>query len=104
MLSVSVADTQKTAEPIAPFARARDGAAAKQRRDRKRKAIRGVRRVILGGAVLAAAIGAALALRPRAVPVDGVRATVGSLTVAVEESGMTRVRDRFLVSAPVAGG
>jgi HlyD family secretion protein len=43
------------------------------------------------------------ALRPRPVPVDVASATRGPLVVAVEESGMTRVKDRYLVSAPVSG-
>jgi HlyD family secretion protein len=37
------------------------------------------------------------------VPVDVARVERGALVVAIEESGMTRVKDRFIVSAPVAG-
>jgi HlyD family secretion protein len=44
-----------------------------------------------------------LALRPRPVPIDAARADHGPLVVAVEESGMTRVKDRYVVSAPVSG-
>jgi HlyD family secretion protein len=40
---------------------------------------------------------------PRPVPVDGARVERGPLTVTVEEEGRTRVKDRYVVSAPVAG-
>lgn len=40
---------------------------------------------------------------PSAVPVDLAPAVTGTLRVTVDEEGETRVRDRFLVSAPVAG-
>ena len=44
-----------------------------------------------------------MALRPRPVPVDVARAKRGPLVVAVEESGKTRVKDRYVVSAPATG-
>jgi HlyD family secretion protein len=44
-----------------------------------------------------------VALWPASVPVDLARVEAGTLLVTVEEEGETRVRDRFLVSAPVAG-
>jgi HlyD family secretion protein len=44
-----------------------------------------------------------MALWPSAVPVDLAPVESGPLLVTVEEEGETRVRDRFLVSAPVAG-
>jgi len=40
---------------------------------------------------------------PKPVPVDLVKVSRGPLKVTVEEEGKTRVRDRFVVSAPVAG-
>lgn len=40
---------------------------------------------------------------PRAVPVDAAAVTIAPLTVTVEEEGKTRVRERYVVSAPVAG-
>lgn len=40
---------------------------------------------------------------PRPVPVDAAAAGRGSLRVTVEEEGRTRVIDRYVVSAPVAG-
>lgn len=42
-------------------------------------------------------------LWPRAVPVEVGAATRGPLVVTVDEEGMTRVRHRYIVSAPVAG-
>jgi HlyD family secretion protein len=59
------------------------------------------RRAWLAGAAVAAL--AALALWPRTVEVDTTLVTRGPLIVAVEEEGETRVRQRFVVSAPVAG-
>ncbi|MBI5784286.1 MAG: efflux RND transporter periplasmic adaptor subunit [Rhodocyclales bacterium] len=52
---------------------------------------------------LAIAGGLALGFLPRAVPVDLTEATIGPLQVTVEEEGKTRVRDRYVISAPVAG-
>jgi HlyD family secretion protein len=45
----------------------------------------------------------ALALRPRAVGVDAAEVVVGPLIVNIEESGRTRVKDRYVVSAPTTG-
>jgi HlyD family secretion protein len=44
-----------------------------------------------------------VALRPSAVPVDLATVERGSLQVTIDEEGETRVRDRFVISAPVAG-
>ena len=52
------------------------------------------------GAVLALL---ALALWPSPVPADFAAAERGSLRVTIDEEGETRLRDRFVVSAPVAG-
>ncbi|MET0028452.1 MAG: HlyD family efflux transporter periplasmic adaptor subunit [Candidatus Thiodiazotropha sp.] len=43
------------------------------------------------------------AFRPRAVPVDLVTLAPGALTVTVDEEGETRVRDIFVLSAPISG-
>jgi HlyD family secretion protein len=56
---------------------------------------------LLGGVLLVALI--VVGLWPRAVPVEVARVTRGPLVVTVDEEGMTRVRNRYLVSAPVAG-
>jgi HlyD family secretion protein len=44
-----------------------------------------------------------LALRPQPVPVDLAAVAVGDLQVSVADEGQTRVRERFAISAPVAG-
>ena len=57
--------------------------------------------------ILAIGVGVAAGLgygfMPRAVPVDLAEVTRAPLTVTVEEEGKTRVRERYTVSAPVAG-
>jgi HlyD family secretion protein len=55
----------------------------------------------LGVAALVALV--AWALTPAAVPVDVARVERGSLQVVVEEEGETRVRDRYVLSAPLPG-
>jgi HlyD family secretion protein len=54
-----------------------------------------------GGILLMALLGAAL--MPRAVPVEVASVAVGPLVVTVAEEGMTRVKHRYLVAAPVGG-
>jgi HlyD family secretion protein len=58
-------------------------------------------RVLASLAVIASLI--AVALWPTTVPVDLTELARGPLLVTVDEEGVTRVRDRFVVSAPVAG-
>lgn len=55
----------------------------------------------LAGAAIVFAIG--FALRPQPVPADFATVGQGSLMVTIDEEGETRVRDRFVVSAPVTG-
>ncbi len=57
-------------------------------------------RYLVGGAVLLALY---LALRPRALEVEIAEAKLGPLTVSVFEEGKTRIRQRYVVSPPVAG-
>lgn len=59
------------------------------------------RRVLLSIAAVLAVF--AVALWPRTIPVDAGDVTRGSLAVTIDEEGETRVRDRFVVSAPVSG-
>nr|NIR59981.1 efflux transporter periplasmic adaptor subunit [Gammaproteobacteria bacterium] len=61
------------------------------------------RRIGLG--LVAAAILAALAwgFMPQPATVDTAQVTRGPLAVTVDEEGRTRVIDRFVISAPVAG-
>lgn len=44
-----------------------------------------------------------LVLRPAPLPVDTGRASYGPLEVSLEDEGITRVIDRFIVSSPVSG-
>ncbi|MDP1654076.1 MAG: HlyD family efflux transporter periplasmic adaptor subunit [Rhodocyclaceae bacterium] len=62
-------------------------------------------RARIGITLLAVAIAGGLALGffPRAVGVETVAAVKGPLEVTVEEEGKTRVRDRYVISAPVTG-
>lgn len=62
-------------------------------------------RARIGITLLALAIagGLALGFYPRAVEVETVAVAKGPLEVTVEEEGKTRVRDRYVISAPVAG-
>jgi HlyD family secretion protein len=61
------------------------------------------RRALWIAGVVALAALLAFALRPRGVAVETAAVTVGPLEVTLDEEGMTRVRERFVVSAPVAG-
>ncbi len=60
------------------------------------------RRLPLAGAALLVVL-IALGLWPRALPVEVGTAVRGPLVVTVDEEGMTRVKNRYVVSAPVAG-
>lgn len=63
-----------------------------------------VRRWALWGGIAAVAlIALALALRPAPVEVDVASVSRGRLAVTLDEEGETRVRERYIVSAPVAG-
>jgi HlyD family secretion protein len=52
---------------------------------------------------IAGAIGLAYAWRPKPIAVDLATVTRGDLVVSVDEVGKTRVRDRYVVAAPLAG-
>lgn len=52
---------------------------------------------------IAVAAGAAYALWPRRVVVDVAAVTRGPLVVTVDEDGKTRVKERFIVTAPLSG-
>jgi HlyD family secretion protein len=72
-------------------------------RVRRRAVLRWIKRGALGaaGLLIAAAIVRAWLPKPVAVEVAAARRT--SLVVEVAEDGLTRVRDRFIVAAPIAG-
>jgi HlyD family secretion protein len=58
-------------------------------------------RLILAVLVVAGIV--AVALWPQSMEVDAVAAARGPMQVTIDEEGETRVRDRFVVSAPVTG-
>ncbi len=61
-------------------------------------------RRLLSLAFLALLVAALIyALQPQPLPADFVEVSEGPLVVTIEEEGETRVRDRYVVSAPVAG-
>jgi HlyD family secretion protein len=60
-------------------------------------------RILLILLLLLAALAIIWAFLPRPVPVETAKVSRGPLQVTVEEEGKTRLRDRFVVSAPVAG-
>lgn len=69
---------------------------------RRWEAPRWFRTALLVGGGVAVVVLLALAFRPQPVPVDLAEVDRGTVEVAVEEDGRTRVRDRYRVTAPVA--
>jgi HlyD family secretion protein len=63
----------------------------------------GRRGFVWGGVALATAMFLVYTLRPTPVPVEVTAAGRGPLRVTIDEEGRTRVRDRYVVVAPVAG-
>lgn len=53
--------------------------------------------------LVAVALASAFALIPKPVAVEFAVATVGPLRVTVQEDGKTRIREKYIVSAPVSG-
>jgi HlyD family secretion protein len=60
-------------------------------------------RLITGGVVLAVAGGIAYAMRPKPVAVDAAAVVAGPMQSTVEVDAVTRVQDRFAITAPVSG-
>jgi HlyD family secretion protein len=88
---------------VTPRAFASSDPTKRRAREQRRRMARALRQGLLGLALGATGIAVVLALRPRPVPIDLGRTARGPLVVAIEESGKTRVIDRYLVSAPVGG-
>ena len=59
-------------------------------------------RRLLGSVAVVGAL-LAVAMWPRAIVVDIASVSRGRLTVTIDEEGITRVRDRFIVSSPLTG-
>jgi HlyD family secretion protein len=64
---------------------------------------RWLRRIALGAIVLAVTAGIVLAFMPRALPVDTAPVGRGRFTVTVSEDGHARVKDRYVLVAPLTG-
>jgi HlyD family secretion protein len=62
-----------------------------------------IRRTVMIVLAVAVVGAVAIALRPGPVPVDLAAVARGPLLVTVDEDGETRVRERYVVSAPLAG-
>lgn len=62
-----------------------------------------LRRALLLGLVLVAVVAVALSFRAQPVLVEPVSVLRGEFVETLEEPGKTRVRERFLISAPVSG-
>jgi HlyD family secretion protein len=57
---------------------------------------------LLGGVAVVAVL-LFVALRPRPIDVELARVSRGAMRVTVDEEGQTRIRDKFLITAPVTG-
>ena len=70
---------------------------------KKNNSIARRRWMLWGGLAAVGAVGLLLALRKAPVEVDVASVSRGRLAVTLDEEGETRVRERYVVSAPVAG-
>jgi HlyD family secretion protein len=70
---------------------------------KKDNAIARRRWMLWGGLAAVGALGLLLAMRKAPVEVDAASVSRGRLAVTLDEEGETRVRERYVVSAPVAG-
>ena len=61
------------------------------------------RKIVLAGLIVAVIIAVSVGFMPKPVPVEVAKARRGLMRVTLEEEGKTRVKDRFVISAPVAG-
>jgi len=61
------------------------------------------RRIVVITIMALVILAVAYGFMPRPVPVDVVKAGRGPLRVTIDEEGKTRVKDRFVLSAPVSG-
>ena len=62
-----------------------------------------VRRIAIVAGVLTVAALVIWAVMPRAVPIETATVTKGRFVASVDEDGKTRVRERYVVAAPLAG-
>ncbi len=62
-----------------------------------------LKRLIWGALLIAAVCVGSFALFPKPIEVESAKVTLGPLRVTVQEDGKTRIREKYIVSAPVAG-
>ncbi|MDE2062713.1 MAG: HlyD family efflux transporter periplasmic adaptor subunit [Bradyrhizobium sp.] len=62
-----------------------------------------VRRMAIAAGIILTAAAVAWAVMPGAVPVETAPVTKGKFVASVDEDGKTRVRERYVVAAPLAG-
>jgi HlyD family secretion protein len=62
-----------------------------------------VGRAIAATVFLAAVAGVVWSVMPRPIPVETATVTKGRFVATVDEDGKTRIRDRYVVAAPLAG-
>jgi HlyD family secretion protein len=74
-----------------------------RRGDRRRALRRWARRGLTILTLLGVIAAIVIALRPRPAEVDTARVRRGTMRVTVDEDGRTRVKDRYVVSAPLSG-
>ena len=78
-------------------------AAHKPNRQTRRTIVRWSKRVVIGVACAAAIVALVRAFLPSPVSVDVAMVTRAPLEVEISEDGQTRVRDRFVIAAPISG-
>jgi len=85
---------------------AKTDAEASVRRDKRKRRkliIKWAKRCMWAAAAAALVFFAVRAFMPKPVPVDAATATKGPMTVTVDEDAKTRVKDRYVVLAPLTG-
>lgn len=91
------------AGPVTEAQPQRGASAPKSRRATRRVVALWIRRALLAVLAVAAAGAIVYAWLPKPVVVETAVARRGPLEVTVEEEGKTRVRERFVVTAPISG-
>lgn len=70
---------------------------------RRKRVARWLRRIVLGAIGVAVVVGIVVAWLPKPLEVDVAVVARGPLRVTIDEDGQARVKDRYVVSAPLTG-
>lgn len=70
---------------------------------KRRAVVRWIKRGLMVGFLVAVAAMVVMAWMPKPLPVETAEVTRGELVVTVSEDGRSRVKDRYVVSAPLSG-